>query len=212
MANGDLYVVFYAGLGHVTNPSAERPKGGAIYGLRSSDQGATWSEPILVVDTGEDDRDPHVTQLSNGDLIVSYFTSRYYTEDDKRKRDCDVFVVTSSDGGDTWSEPVHVDTPYSDMTDRGRTVYVSGPVMQLKGSHVALPIYHGLNAGHFVTAVVHSDDYGKTWNRAVTVTRKHPSLSRMGFRASMTRLGDGRLIIVMRPGMHVAYSDDEGYT
>jgi len=87
MANGDLYVVFYAGLGHVTNPSAERPKGGAIYGLRSSDQGATWSEPILVVDTGEDDRDPHVTQLSNGDLIVSYFTSRYYTEDDKRKRD-----------------------------------------------------------------------------------------------------------------------------
>ncbi len=213
MANGDLYVVFYAGLGHVTNPSAERPKGGAIYGLRSSDQGATWSEPILVVDTGEDDRDPHVTQLSNGDLIVSYFTSRYYTEDDKRKRDCDVFVVTSSDGGDTWSEPVHVDTPYSDMTDRGRTVYVSGPVMQLKGSHVALPIYHGLNAGHFVTAVVHSDDYGKTWNRAVTVDEEASVAFSYGFcEASMTRLGDGRLIIVMRPGMHVAYSDDEGYT
>ena len=211
--NGDLYVVFYAGLGHVTNPSEKLPRGGAIYGLRSSDQGATWSEPILVVDTEEDDRDPHVTQLANGDLIVSYFTSRYYTEDGNNKRDCDVFVVLSSDGGDTWGEPIHVDTPYSEKTDRGRAVYVSGPVIQLEGSHVALPIYHGLNAGHYVTAVVHSDDYGKTWDKVAVVDEEASIAFSSGFcEASIARLGDGRLIIVMRPGMHVAFSEDEGYT
>jgi hypothetical protein len=71
MANGDLYVVFYAGYGHVSKPRDDLPRGGAVYGLRSSDEGKTWSDPILVVDTPEDERDPHVTQLANGDLLAA---------------------------------------------------------------------------------------------------------------------------------------------
>ncbi len=50
LSNGDLFVVFYAGYGHVSNPTADLPRGGAVWGLRSTDQGKTWSDPILVVD------------------------------------------------------------------------------------------------------------------------------------------------------------------
>src|SRR3990170_4722022 len=59
LKNGDSFVVFYGGTGHVTLPSEKSPRGGAIYGLRSTDSGKTWSAPLLVADTPEDDRDPH---------------------------------------------------------------------------------------------------------------------------------------------------------
>jgi sialidase-1 len=213
LANGDLYVVFYAGYGHVSNPTAQLPRGGAIYGMRSSDQGRTWSEPSVVVDTPEDDRDPHVTQLANGDLLVSFFDSVYYTEDGVQKRRAETYVVRSTDGGRTWGDPVVVTTPYKDKAGIGRRVFVSGPVVQLKGSHVALPIYYEQVPGHYVTSIIHSNDFGHTWTRASRVDPRQSLAFSYGFcEASIARVSDGRLIIVMRPGMHQAYSSDEGYT
>lgn len=211
--NGDLYVVFYAGYGHVSNPREDLPRGGAIYGLRSSDDGKTWSDPILVVDSPEDDRDPHVTQLANGDLLASFFDSVYYTEDGKRKRRAETYVVRSTDGGDTWGDPEVVTTPYQDKAGIGRRIFVSGPVAQLEGAHVVLPIYYEQVAGHYVTSVIHSDDFGRTWTRASEVDREASLAFSYGFcEASITRVSDGRLIILMRPGMHQAYSSDEGRT
>src|SRR3989304_2103693 len=154
--NGDLYVVFYAGYGHVSNPRDDLPRGGAVYGLRSSDQGKTWSDPILVVDSSEDDRDPHVAQLANGDLLVSFFDSVYYKEDGKQNRRAETYVVRSTDGGKTWGAPEVVTTPYQDETGIGRRIFVSGPVAQLKGAHVVLPIYYEQAAGHYVTSVLPS--------------------------------------------------------
>ena len=213
MANGDLYVVFYAGYGHVSNPRDDLPRGGAVYGLRSSDQGKTWSDPILVVDTPEDDRDPHVAQLANGDLLVSFFDSVYYTENGKRKRRAQTYVVRSTDGGKTWGDPGVVTTPYQDTAGIGRRIFVSGPVTQLKEAHVVLPIYYEEVAGHYVTSVIHSDDFGHTWRRACPVDPKASLAFSSGFcEASIARVSDGRLIILMRPGMHQAYSSDEGHT
>jgi len=213
MANGDLYVVFYAGYGHVSNPRDDLPRGGAVYGLRSSDEGKTWSDPILVVDTPEDDRDPHVTQLANGDLLASFFDSVYYTEDGKRKRRAETYVVRSADGGNTWGDPEVVTTPYQDTAGIGRRIFVSGPVAQLKGPHVVLPIYYEEVAGHYVTSVVHSEDFGHTWTRHSPVDPEASLVFSYGFcEASIARVSDGRLIILMRPGMHQAYSDDEGRT
>ena len=120
LANGDIYVVFYAGKGHVTNPGAESPTGGMVYGTRSSDGGKTWSEPTLVVDTPEDDRDPHVAQLRDGRVVCNFFTSRYYTENGKRKRDADACLVWSSDNGETWTKnPQIIPVPYEGKQDIG---------------------------------------------------------------------------------------------
>lgn len=213
LANGDLLIVFYAGYGHVSNPRDDLPRGGAVYGLRSSDAGKTWSDAFLVVDTPEDDRDPHVAQLGNGDVLVSFFDSVYYTEDGKRKRDAQTYVVRSTDGGKTWGEPNVVTTPYKDKAGIGHRVFVSGPPAQLKDSHVVLPIYHEEAPGHYVTAVVHSDDFGQTWAKAVPVDPEKSLEFSYGFcEASIARVSDGRLIILMRPGMHQAYSSDEAHT
>ena len=213
LKNDDLFVVFYAGYGHVSNPRDDLPRGGAVYGLRSSDQGKTWSGPILVVDTPEDDRDPHVRQLANGDLLVSFFDSIYYTDDGKQKRRAETYVARSTDGGKTWGNPEVVTTPYKDTAGIGRRVFVSGPVAQLKGSHVVLPIYYQPEAGHYVTSVMHSDDFGHTWTQASPVDPEASMAFSYGFcEASIARVSDGRLIILMRPGMHQAYSSDEGHT
>jgi len=215
LRNGDLFVVFYAGTGHVTLPSESAPRGGAVYGLRSTDEGRTWSPPFLVVDTPEDDRDPHVGQLANGDLLVTFFTLRYQRKGEVTLEEGHVYVVRSTDNGATWGEPTRVaPTPY-DNVEGFSSVFESGPPMQLEGGHVILPIYGtvSVNPRHYETAMMHSTDFGQTWDRAVRVDPEQSAGFSYGFcEASLTRLADGRLITIMRPGMHQSYSADEGYT
>src|SRR5215467_6451557 len=57
LPNGVLCCVFYSGYGHVSRPSSAWPKGGRIMAVRSSDQGQHWGKPVVIMDTGEDDRD-----------------------------------------------------------------------------------------------------------------------------------------------------------
>ncbi len=216
LRNGDLFVVFYGGTGHVTAPSEAAPRGGAVYGLRSTDEGRTWSEPFVIVDTPEDDRDPHVRQLGNGDVLVTYFTLRYQKKGELSVEEGKVFVVRSIDGGETWDqEPTPVSpTPYDDV-DGLSSVFQSGPPMQLEGGHVILPVYGTVSVRprHYETAMMHSSDFGKTWDAASRVDPEQSATFSYGFcEASLARLADGRLITVMRPGMHQSYSSDEGYT
>ena len=64
LGNGDLFCVFYSGYGHVSTPNAKWPKGGRIMAVRSSNNGQSWSKPVVVIDTPKDDRDPseHVSK------------------------------------------------------------------------------------------------------------------------------------------------------
>jgi len=214
LENGDLFVVFYAGKGHVTLPSDEAPTGGSVYGMRSSDAGRTWSEPFLVIDTPQDDRDPHVCQLANGDLLVTFFTRGVQQKGDASLEVGHVWVVRSTDNGKTWdSEPTPVaPTPYDDYQGVS-SVFISGPPMQLKGEHVILPVYGTVSPGHYETAMIHSKDFGKTWGDASRVDPEQSAGFSYGFcEASVARLADGRLITILRPGMHQAYSSDEGRT
>ncbi|NUQ65098.1 MAG: exo-alpha-sialidase [Pirellulales bacterium] len=214
LSNGDLFVVFYAGTGHVTLPSSQAPTGGSVYGMRSSDGGRTWCKPFLVVDTPQDDRDPHICQLANGDLLATFFTRSEEQKGGLSLEAGQVWVVRSTDNGRTWDKrPTLVaPTPY-DNYQGVSSVFISGPPLQLEGKHVILPIYGTISSGHFETAVIHSEDFGKTWGNASRVDPEQSAAFSYGFcEASVARLKSGRLIIVMRPGMHQSYSDDQGYT
>jgi len=212
LADGSLFVVFYGGTGHVTLPSAKSPRGGAVYGLRSTDAGQTWSAPILVADTPEDDRDPHVCQLRDGTLLATFFTYKPYKGPGPWSEEGDVFVVRSRDNGMAWSQPERVPTPYKDR-EHLAGVFESGSPVPLKGDHVILPLYAEKTKGHYVTAVIHSKDGGKTWADVAEVDPEQSVTFSYGFcEGAVTRVSDGRLIILMRPGMHQAYSSDEGYT
>src|SRR5215467_5045842 len=74
LKNGDLLCVFYSGYGHVSTPNARWPKGGRILAVRSSNNGQSWSQPVVAIDTDQDDRDPSVTYLKDGTLLLNWFT------------------------------------------------------------------------------------------------------------------------------------------
>ncbi len=70
--NGDLMLVYSGGRDYHICPF------GRIDMIRSSDNGETWSEPMTLVDTPLDDRDPAVLQTSENGILVTYNCSSVY--------------------------------------------------------------------------------------------------------------------------------------
>ncbi len=77
LLNGDILVVFYAGDNHITFPNKKHPKSGRICMIRSKDEGRTWSNPQTIYDDIYDNRDPHISQLSNGVIVCSFFSLKF---------------------------------------------------------------------------------------------------------------------------------------
>ena len=106
LKNGDLMAVLRGGAPHIGVK-------GRLDIITSKDNGKTWSAPHTVVDGPEDDRNPALGQLKNGDIILAYAIIHGYDETGLRpkartrtERVVDgVYVVRSSDGGKTWSKP-----------------------------------------------------------------------------------------------------------
>ena len=89
------------GMAMFPRPTHRRPKGGRIMAVRSADDGQSWSDPTVVIDTPQDDRDPSVSCLKDGTLLLDWFTLE--------QGRVAVLLARSTDQGKTWSEPVHVD-------------------------------------------------------------------------------------------------------
>ena len=199
--SGELLCVFYAGYAHVSVPRESLPRGARIALCRSTDDGETWSGAETVVDSPIDDRDPSITQFSDGDLLVSYMSY-----DPTRKPGThQVFVVRSSDGGATWSEPQRVPTQFT------QNEAVSEPVREMPDGRLLLPVY-GTMAGEpgrkYVCGLVESRDMGKTWQPLALIRSEKHSLPE----PSLVRFADGRLLMLIRPTMTWCESTDGGST
>ncbi len=200
-ADGELLCVFYAGYGHISFPREDLPNGGFIGMVRSTDLGETWSEAEVVVDAPIDDRDPSIAQLSNGDLLVTYMT--YVRE---RKPTHEVFTVRSTDGGLTWGEPQWIELPWSE------TQAVSEPVTELADGTLLLPVY-GVDAtdtgASHPCGVLRSTDGGETWPEIALL---QPQAKELFQEPTIEPLTDGRILMLIRPGMHWSESTDGGVT
>ncbi|WP_372936668.1 sialidase family protein [Mariniphaga sediminis] len=75
--NGDILVVFYDGNDHVTYPTPEYPNAGRICLTRSEDEGKTWSNPVVIYDDVNDNRDPHINQMNDGTVVLSFFSLEF---------------------------------------------------------------------------------------------------------------------------------------
>ena len=193
LKSGELLCVFYAGYGHVSHPNAKLPKGGRICAVRSRDEGRTWSAPVTLIDTPDDDRDPSVVQLPNGTLLLNFFTYGM-------NREFDTCISRSTDGGKTWGEPEVILPGYA----------TSSPIRRLRSGRLLLPVYFAQdNEKRSFAAVCLSDDNGKRWSSPRPIGLKAgKTLDETDFHERR----DGTILAVMRQVMCGAESRDGGRT
>jgi hypothetical protein len=201
LPGGDLMCVFYAGYGHVSLPNDEWPRGGRICLVRSSDEGRTWSEPQVLFDGPQDDRDPHIAAIRDGTLLCSFFQYRR----NNGKTEFDTCLVSSSDGGQTWDGE-----PRVLMADRWAC---SAPVREMPDGTRLLGVYTASDATAF-GAVLRSTDGGRTWSEPIAIDPQ--SGVRLDAETDVVRLPDGSLFAALRGdgkvNMHYSLSRDLGLT
>ncbi len=195
LSDGRLMCVFYAGYGHVALPNDQLPKGGRISYCLSSDEGQTWSAAEILYDGPDDDRDPSIVQLKNGQLICNFFSLRKGT-DGKDYEGLGSWMVASDDLGKTWSQPQQI----------SKTHYCSAPIRELSCGRLILGLYTE-NANSSQGSVAFSDDGGKTWQPEVLIDNGG---IRLDAETDIIELKDGTLYAAQRPHMCFATSTDRG--
>lgn len=61
----------------VTYPSEAYPKSVRICIVRSKDNAKTWSKPITIYDDEADNRNPPISQMSDGAIVVTFFKTLF---------------------------------------------------------------------------------------------------------------------------------------
>jgi sialidase-1 len=188
--NGDLIVVFSGDRDWHVCPW------GKIYSVRSTDNGKTWGEPVMIADTPLDDRDASINTMADGSLLLAFGTSlafdkaenpRYapYQEhaasldDAVRKKWLGAWQRQSQDNGLTWGPYISVST----RTPHGPTVLEGGRLLLVRPS------------------VIESLDQGLTWSPIATI-EKNPETwkSHNAFLSEQhaVQTADGRIVALSR--------------
>jgi Neuraminidase (sialidase) len=206
LQNGDIMAVFYSGYTHVSLPKPGWEKGGRICTVRSSDEGRTWTKPAILFDDERDNRDPHIAQLADGTMIVSFFSlmPRPDAKSSEDRASSGTEIILSHDGGKTWTAPHVIASGW----------YVSAPVRQLKDGTCLLGIYHAdPKTKEHLGGVLISKDNGETWSQPHEIG-KGQNLP-IDAETDVIELKDGRIFAALRSSdktLHYAYSTDKGET
>ena len=167
---------------------------GAIAFYESHDNGLTWSDAKIAIDTPLDDRDAGVVYLGNGKILVSWFNNdgqeyidgkysywqnfSYLTDEQKEAylakfekvpvvdRQKGSYVALSEDYGQTWGAPVRV--PIS--SPHGPTLTKDGKTLIYFGTrnNPSAAGFSNLAEGRELY-VIKSMDYGKTWHHMASI-------------------------------------------
>lgn len=143
LPDGTILVVARLGKEHVS-PS------GVLQLVRSTDDGATWSEPWTVWDSDHDDRDPMLSVGPTGTVHLIFFTRPEPQLGDIEA--AGVRVMSSDDGGYHWTMPVRLES-------RRRGWMAShGQVMETPDGVLIAPVY-----GHGWSGIIRSTDDGASF-------------------------------------------------
>lgn len=228
LTNGDLLIVFYAGRDHMGWPHPDLPKNGRICFMRSSDEARTWSKPATLIDGPTGERDPSVSQMSDGTVICSYYETTWR----QRGRVCEVRTLRSFDNGRTWeTKPAAVPAPWYSEQQKQEVIAKAGPpakfasnqhpireefkainattrpVRELSDGTWILPIYGQLGDAPYRSALARSTDRGRTWGDVSMISEEHHHCE-----PDVIELPDGRLLCMLRPCMCQMVSRDKGRT
>jgi Neuraminidase (sialidase) len=173
--------------------------------VRSSDGGATWSNPVHVADLEDGgteaitfsdypaNADGRATQTgyqfrtgSWGNLGVDKTTGKLYAVwTDNRDglhdvphpvTDTNVFMSTSTDGGATWSGVKRVTSGAKDKWF---------PWVTARGGHVAVAYQQETTTGHYVTRLAQSSNAGASWSQQTVSTAQSDANHSPWFRAGI---------------------------
>jgi len=211
---------------------------GQVQAFRSSDQGATWSEPEILVNGPLDDRDAGLLLTSKGSLLVNWFTSvawRHLLQNEHQPRsenfnwplisrcqkverlmddalidrELGTWSIRSTDGGKTWSEK----TDSVVGSPHGPTEMPDGRLVYV-GQRRADPVREGRNGSpyQFCIGAAESLDDGQTWTWIGEV--KFPEeLAGGNHEPHAVALPDGRLLVHIRnhgiPGGQILQCESE---
>ncbi|TDC83385.1 exo-alpha-sialidase [Actinomadura sp. 7K507] len=193
--DGSLVAVAREGAGHTGQD-------GRLLVLNSDDRGRTWSSPAVVHDSAYDDRDPMITQLESGRLLLSWFQIDYSVTPPEPMG---TFVRHSDDGGATWSEPVTVQTSMSGESDIVDTYELGwaashGQIKELPSGELIVPLYGTVPDDRWQRAtVVRSLDGGESW-RADTESLIASARNTHYQEPVLTVLPDGTVHALLRIG------------
>ncbi|HUF10560.1 MAG TPA: sialidase family protein [Rhodothermales bacterium] len=229
---GDILVLY-------TETDEHMGPDGRIVGVRSSDEGMTWSDPFLVYDTPLDERESGITVLGDGRLVVHLWSTRHTEESYGGMSPGSYYdhtvaawveevnsasyaqaealegarAIMSSDGGRTWSEPVDgPDTIHGGIQLHDGSILVSS--YRLSRDYVTVHKAESWEGPYRQIATVGAND---------SSVQTRPDSLRFG-EPSILQLPSGRVIMMMRVTpkpysdsdrrsvLWESYSDDNGET
>ncbi|MEO2020703.1 MAG: Rid family hydrolase [Pirellulaceae bacterium] len=225
LRSGELICSFSAGYWHVSFPSpvdivpdllkryqqsgfplqVNAPTGGRALISRSRDNGKSWSQPLTLVDSPGDDRHPVIVETPDGTLVCVFFViDNWYGYDappQGRNKNSRVASIRSTDGGQTWSKPVYMPSPF-EYYDR-----MCGKPVVLKNGDILLSTY-GKEHWHAPEqlGVYRSQDGGVSWKFVSRLEGRTGALDE----PAITLAQDGTVVMVARPNGEIAFSKDEG--
>ena len=195
---------------------------GRLLVVDSHDDGRTWGEPRVVVDTITDDRDPKLSQSRDGTILLNFFRTDWTGYPPGPITLIGTFVARSTDGGRSWSEPVQVQSAMSGASDVLVGIYhaghaaTHGPIVQLPDGDLLVPLYGTLpTGGDHLASVVRSTDGGRTWPQSGESFLPDPPAGISFLEPNLSVLRHGLLMAVLRSDVNRAfltYSRDGGRT
>lgn len=148
---------------------------------RSTDGGKTWAEPQVIADYDTNTADNPVAIYDREQKAVHFLHQVNYEK---------IYYLRSDDGGKTFSKPVDITgqlEPFQKIYPSKVIAPGPGHGIQLKSGRLVVPVWlspgkekeKGKGREHHpsVTAVIYSDDHGKTWQCGDIVpdTLKNPN-------------------------------------
>lgn len=177
------------------NSGADVPARIDFYIKRSTDNGTTWGESIIISNTMYGGDACTVVDKTTGRIFLFYAYSQYKnifgsdgnpdSENCMRSR-----YIYSDDDGLTWSEPVDLT---ADLYKSGDNSYWAsgGTGIQLRNGNLVIPIAI-VRSGVIYGGLLYSDDHGETWKRSET-----NSFDKFD-ENTIVELNDGRIMVNAR--------------
>ena len=206
--NGRIVTMADMRFGH----GADLPNHIDVYERHSDDNGKTWSTAQIVAGTTADEAlvstgakgfgDAALVETASGKLVGIMVAGAYYFSSTPDAPNIP-FIVTSEDGGDTWTSPKSLyDVVYKATYSQGQvqgSFAGSGRGLLLKrqkdasrNGRIMFAMSHRFPTGNIQEYIIYSDDEGATWKMSPN------SAFDGGDESKLVELEDGTVMISVR--------------